>query len=664
VLYSPRENYHSNMARAYYSANAAEFISYPSESILGELVTASTFDVTTSQRQAWISEIEILKSLAKEFRDAHFFLEFSIPRMGRRADAVVLYKRTVFVIEFKVGASNFTRFAEDQVLGYALDLKNFHETSHTLPIIPVLLATEAHGAEQSLHWYHDDVAVPLRIGQDGFHRVLQHAVGTGELDARAWESGRYKPTPTIIEAAQALYRNHSVDDITRSEAGVDNLTATAAFIEGVIDDSKRRSRKAVCLVTGVPGAGKTLAGLNIANLRMRSHDDEHAVFLSGNGPLVDVLREALTCDAMERGQVAGFHKSKAEYKVNVSAFIQNIHHFRDEALQSQNPMAGKVAVFDEAQRAWNREQTSKFMREKRGQVGFSDSEPEFLLGVLDRSPDWCVLVCLIGEGQEINTGEAGIHGWLDALNDRFNHWDVYYSNHLLGEEFLPTDVASQLSDRAHAYDSPALHLAVSIRSFRAERLADFVSAVIRGHSARAAQTLGELNNYPLVQTRDLEKARAWIGAKRRGTERAGILASSNALRLKPYGIFVRAKADPAVWFLAPRGDVRSSDALEDVATEFEVQGLELDWACVCWDANLRCTVSGWAPFQFKGTKWQRVSEGPRTAYLLNTYRVLLTRARQGMVIFVPRGSDADGTRPAEIYDGIAAFLGNCGIPEI
>lgn len=652
------------MARAYYSAHADDFILYPSEAILGALVTASSFDVTTPQRQAWITEIEILKSLATEFRDAHFFLEFSIPRMGRRADAVVLYKGTVFVVEFKVGASDFTRSAEDQVLGYALDLKNFHETSHTVPIVPVLLATEARSTKQSLFWYHDEVALPLRTGAEGLRDVLRHAAGEKQLDARAWEAGRYKPTPTIIEAAQALYRDHCVDNIARSEAGVDNLTATAAFIERVIDDSKRRRRKAICLVTGVPGAGKTLAGLNIANLRMQSHDDEHAVFLSGNGPLVEVLREALTCDAIEHGRAASIHKGKAEVRGEVSAFIQNIHHFRDEALQSQKPMAGKVVVFDEAQRAWNTEQTSKFMREKRGQIRFSESEPEFLLGVLDRHPDWCVLVCLIGEGQEINTGEAGIQGWLAALNARFTHWDVYYSNHLLGNEFLPTDLASELSDRTNAFNTPALHLAVSIRSFRAERLADFVSEIIRGNSDRAAQALRALTNYPLVFTRDLGRARAWIRTKRRGTERAGILASSNALRLKPFGIFVRAKAEPAVWFLAPRDDVRSSDALEDVATEFEVQGLELDWACVCWDANLRSSANGWAPFQFKGSKWQRVSEGPRTAYLLNAYRVLLTRARQGMVIFVPEGEEADATRPPEIYDGIAAFLADCGIPQI
>jgi hypothetical protein len=483
------------------------------------------------------------------------------------------------------------------------------------------------------------------------------------LDPKAWEAGRYRPTPTIIEAAQALYRNHTVEDISRNEAGTTNLSTTAAYIGQVIERAKAEGRKTVCLVTGAPGSGKTLAGLNVATQRMQGHDDEHAVFLSGNGPLVTVLREALTRDAMERAREQGLPTSRASELTRASAFIQNIHHFRDEALQTTDPMIGKVVVFDEAQRAWNVEQTSKFMREKRGQASFSQSEPAFLLGVMDRNQDWCVVICLVGGGQEINTGEAGLQEWLQALSTRYLDWDVHLPVQVLGDEYIPPE-SRDLEACRRAISAPELHLSVSIRSFRAEKLSQFVAAVIDNDPLRARELLKELAHYPIVITRDLQTARRWMRDRRRGEERAGLLASSNGLRLKPDGVFVRAKVDPADWFLGTRGDVRSSDYLEDAATEFEVQGLELDWACVCWDANLRRGASGWEPLRFRGSEWQRVSDTDRRGFILNSYRVLLTRARQGMVIFVPQGDAEDPSRDPALYDPIAGFLADCGVPTI
>ena len=174
---------------------------------------------------------------------------------------------------------------------------------------------------------------------------------------------------------------------------------------------------------------------------------------------------------------------------------------------------------------------------------------------------------------------------------------------------------------------------------------------------------GELDNFPLLVTRDLDQARMWLRAKRRGSERSGLLASSNAVRLKPHGIFIKAKIEPAKWFLAPTEDVRSSDALEDAATEFDVQGLELDWTCLCWDANFRRDGDAWQTLQFKGTKWQAVNDVARQAYVANSYRVLLTRSRQGLIVFVPHGSDEDATRSSAMYDGIYAYLLECGFDE-
>lgn len=506
-------------------------------------------------------------------------------------------------------------------------------------------------------WHADDLCEPLVTNPTDLARLLDQVATSHSgpaLDADIWSRGRYKPTPTIIEAAQALYRGHDVQELSRSEAGAENLTRTSNCIETLIDDAKAHHKKVICFVTGVPGSGKTLAGLNIANLRMRSAGDEHAVFLSGNGPLVDVLRTALTNDAVEQARARGERFSRAAEERKAAAFIQNIHHFRDEALLSSAPPVGKVVIFDEAQRAWNAVQTSRFMREKRSQLSFSMSEPEFLLSVMDRHEDWCAVVCLVGGGQEINTGEAGIDEWLTSLQRSFTHWDVYGSHQLT---HLPTE---HLAIKANG----ALHLATSIRSFRAEKLSDFVGAVVAGNADEARHLIDSLRDYPIVITRDLEQSKEWLRRHRRGTERAGLLASSNALRLKPYGIFVKAKVDPPLWFLATFDDVRSCDALEDAATEFEVQGLELDWTCVAWDANWRRTSNRWVAMAFRGTEWQRVSDPQRQMYIANSYRVLLTRARQGMVIFVPRGDEEDRTRSPEQYDLIFRFLSRCGLSEI
>ncbi|WOK37307.1 DUF2075 domain-containing protein [Sphingomonas sp. C3-2] len=563
----------------------------------------------------------------------------------------------VFVIEYKLGAIQYDRSSLDQVYGYGLDLKHFHEPSHNRTIVPILVATHApDNYGRPFQWDDDRLGRPLGVNPEGLLPAIHHmcrVYGGADNDAVAWEAGRYRPTPTIVEAAQALYRGHAVEEISRSEAGAENLTHTADYVANAIELAKRDRRKIICFVTGVPGSGKTLAGLNLATARQRAHSDEHAVFLSGNGPLVDVLREALALDAVARAREDGVKTSKTQEDRRAAAFIQNIHHFRDDALASRDAPVEKVAVFDEAQRAWDVEQTSKFMQQKKGQIGFSMSEPEFLLSVMDRHEDWCAIICLVGGGQEINTGEAGIEEWLRALERSFPHWQVH----------LPESLAHpcQLTDEV---STPALHLATSLRSFRAERLSDFVGHVITGNASAARQVNKELTNFPLYVTRDLDQARRWLRSKRRGAERAGLLASSNAARLKPHGVFVKAKIEPAKWFLAPSDDVRSSDALEDAGTEFDVQGLELDWTCLCWDANYRRVGDGWRALQFKGTRWQAVNDEARKAYVANAYRVLLTRGRQGMVVFVPEGSDEDATRMPTVYDDVYSFLVECGFAPL
>ena len=655
-------------SRSYYSASAAEFLRTSSAAVLGELVAQHTFTVDQNQRNAWQAEISHLKEVANALSDSFFFLEFAIPRMGKRADAVIITDGVVFVIEYKVGADDYPKHAMDQVLDYALDLKNFHEGSHSRTLVPILVATKAPAQQLELNVWSDGVMRPIPTNRETLLPTIRELLVNLKsipMDAEAWAASSYKPTPTIVEAAQALYRGHDVQEISRSEAGAENLSRTGAYIAKVIEEAKRCDRKAICFVTGVPGSGKTLAGLNIATERMRSSADEHAVFLSGNGPLVAVLREALANDEVDRSKASSAKTvSKRDAYRHASAFIQNIHHFRDEYVRTAAVPRERVVVFDEAQRAWNREQATRFMREKRGQAEFDMSEPQFLLSVMDRHKDWCVVVCLIGGGQEINTGEAGLEEWLTAIERNHPDWQIHLSDRLTRADHLGGSRVPASLDRLDAVLSPALHLAISIRSFRAEVLSDFVGAVVGGEVKLALSLHSELTNYPLVITRQLEAVRDWLRQHARGSERTGLVASSNAMRLKPTGIHVKAKIDPPVWFLADKTDVRSSFALEDVATEFDIQGLELDWVGMCWDANFRREGNKWNHYSFRGARWEHINDPIRAAYLVNAYRVLLTRARQGMVIYVPFGSEIDDTRKPAFYDETYAFLRECGITEL
>lgn len=636
--------------------------------ILGRLVEFHDFPAEPLQRNAWLEEIEILKSTLAHWDKGFIILEFSIPRMGKRVDAVLLVDGLVFMIEFKVGEKEYLRAAVDQVWDYALDLKNFHAASHTLPIIPILVATDAPKLPFELQCDPDRVYSPLKANSSNLVQILTYSlakISGFAFDSQEWLQSAYKPTPTIIEAAQALYKGHNVSEISRSESGSKNLTEISDAISNIIRNAQSRNEKAICFVTGVPGAGKTLAGLNIANSHFRAQADEYSVFLSGNGPLVDVLREALARDEVESSKEKQEPKTKKDALRNARAFIQNVHHFRDEALSTQDPLTGKIVVFDEAQRAWTRQQTAAFMKQKRGWPNFEMSEPEFLISVLNRQPTWAVIVCLIGGGQEINTGEAGLIEWFAALGKSFPHWHVYVSNRLTDIEYTQGDQIFDLLASNQLTLISELHLGVSNRSFRSEN----VSALVKAMLDLQIETAQALNmqvqkDYPIVLTRELRKARTWVMQCARGTERYGLLASSGATRLRPVGIDIKSAIEVEHWFLNDKQDVRSSFALEQAATEFDIQGLELDWIIVAWDADLRFQHGTWEYKNFTGAKWQSIQNEQKRVYLKNAYRVLLTRARQGIVIYVPHGNAQDHTRPPSFYDETFNYLKQIGFPEI
>lgn len=655
-------------SRAWYGASMAEFLQTQPDTIVGRLARNSDFAVLPAQKDAWLAEIGFLQARLVGLTGS-LFLEFNIPRMGRRIDAVLLIGPVVFVIEFKVGESAFDRAAVDQVWDYALDLKNFHEASHSLALIPVLIATGAtSSASPILYADEDKVYQPIQVHPAGFREAVDLALQnvTGEvLDQERWALAPYHPTPTIVEAARVLYAQHSVEAIARYDAGAQNLRVTSGRIEELVDEARTHRRKLVCFVTGVPGAGKTLVGLNVATRRRDIEQPTHAVFLSGNGPLVAVLREALTRDEVARQRNHGIRVRKGKVGESVKAFIQNVHHFRDDALIDSGPPAEHVAIFDEAQRAWTLRQTASFMRRKKNRIGFSQSEPEFLISCMDRQTDWAVIICLVGGGQEINTGEAGIDAWLEAVNSRFPHWHMYISSRLTDSEYAAGRALEAVRQRRNTHFDDCLHLAVSMRSFRAENVSTFVKALLDCEKQQARETFTRFaDRYPISVTRDLNLAKHWIRTRARGTERFGLVASSKAQRLKPHAIDIRVEVNPVHWFLNGKEDTRSSYYLEDAATEFQVQGLELDWACVTWDGDLRFTGSGWSCHDFRGTRWCNIANLDNRRYLRNAYRVLLTRARQGMVIFVPPGDPSDPTRSPEFYDSTFHYLIELGIPAL
>lgn len=708
----------SQNPRCLFNSNFASFLSRDINSIFGILCDNYHGDAPTTSREAWKSEIDIMRNLLNGLNDenAQIIFEYDIPRLGKRIDVVLLYRGIIFCVEFKVGESKILEADIDQVLDYALDLKNFHKLSQDCLIVPILVATKypEHTTSIKMSVYDDRIVNPLVTGETGIYdiisKVLEKFPDETPVDNN-WIISPYAPTPTIIEAAKTLYESHSVENITRHEADKVSTDTTISYIIDVIHKSKLNSEKSICFVTGVPGAGKTLVGLDVAvRQTYQGNDepveDEGAVYLSGNGPLVAVLNEALAQDNYQKSKGKKLTDSRRE----VGKFIQIIHRYRDNMLAKiKNPVENgvleidpekaikqaesgygeveHVAIFDEAQRAWTHKRIADYLK-RGGTYGnklkvpnFPMSEAAFLIWSLDQREDWATIVCLVGGGQEINTGEAGISEWINALNDKFPHWKVYISPKLTEAEYAEGKVNELLEKNENVTYSDSLHLGVSLRSFRAEKLSAFVHALLAIEPDKAAELYKEIKNkYPIVLTRDMEEARRWLHSKVRGTERTGVLITKESARFKPLGIHVLPSGDENAvhWFLEDKVDTRSSNYLEDAATEIQVQGLELDYTCLLWDADMRFYNNDWHFYKFNGrTSWNEqlpVSESKQELrkYMLNAYRVLLTRARSGMVICVPKGNSnktpsgfwEDSTRLPEYYDGTYEYLKSLGIEEI
>jgi Uncharacterized conserved protein (DUF2075) len=667
---------------AYYRATLAEFLQDDPKRIVGLLTVASSDsgfnELLHRQTKAWQREIEMLRETAasiiaedKAKEKWTLLLEYPIPRRRGRVDAVLLATDIIFCIEFKTEEKQHNSQTDRQAEDYALDLRDFHEQSNGRCIIPFAVAAKADTEAQT---------VPPEVGHDAVRPVWRtnapdlaaqiliafkvESDPTGSvIDGLAWDLSPYRPVPTIVEAAEALFAGHNVREIAHSHAGAINLTKTSDKLINIIERAQREGLKVACFVTGIPGAGKTLAGLNVVhNPALRGAGRPSPVFLSGNGPLVKIVSAAITRDFKRREQTDGADRT-------VSTFIQNVHRFVREAIaKPDKPPIEHVVVFDEAQRAWDAAQNKKKMDQ-------DISEPETMLSIMDRHADWAVLVALVGGGQEIHNGEAGLAEWGRTLRDKFSHWKIAVSPNAIsgdssvaGHKLFENGESGTLSIQPE----PELHLGICLRSFRAEKLSEWVEAVLCGNPDRAASMVGRLTEFPMVITRSLSSARAWLQERTRGFRRCGLVASSGAIRLRPYGLelssgFRQGNRDMFVhWFLDNPPDVRSSNQLEVAASEFECQGLELDWVGLCWggDFTFNASAGDWSFRNFAGTRWGEVRREIDRRYLLNTYRVLLTRAREGLVIWVPAGDATDHTRPPSWFDSTAEYLKRCGLREI
>ena len=709
------------MSRCLYNSDFTTFLYTDSASIYRVLDDNYHGEALTTTRDAWKAEIDIMKNVVSSLNndDGQIIFEYDIPRLGKRIDVVLLYRGIVFCLEFKVGESKILESNIDQVLDYALDLKNFHKFSEDKVIAPILVATNYSNRSTAIQMsvYDDKVINPLVTGETGIFALIQNVVSEFPNEVHVhkdWVISPYAPTPTIVEAAKTLYESHSVENITRHEADKASTDATIKYILDVIQKSKANGEKSICFVTGVPGAGKTLVGLDVAVKQTYQGsdtpvEDEGAVYLSGNGPLVAVLTEALAKDNYQKCRDRNEKKNLTDSRREVGKFIQIIHRYRDNMLAKiKNPVENgvleidpekavklaesgygeveHVAIFDEAQRSWTHKRIADYLK-RGGTYGnklkvpnFPMSEAAFLIWSLDQREDWATIVCLVGGGQEINTGEAGISEWINALNDKFPHWKVYISPKLTEPEYAEGKVNELLAKNNNVEYSERLHLGVSLRSYRAEKLSAFVHSLLT-FNPNAGDLYREIKDrYPIVLTRDMERAKRWLHSKVRGTERTGVLVTKEAARFKPLGIHILPSGDENAvhWFLEDKIDTRASNYLEDAATEIQVQGLELDYTCVLWDADMRCDNGKWRYYTFNGkTAWNEKTpdtenKQDQIKYMLNAYRVLLTRARAGMVICVPAGNPnknasgfwEDSTRLPKYYDGTYEYLKKIGIEEI
>ncbi len=709
------------MATFQYASTISDFFCKSEEEIVYALMENSEFSSTRRTTiDSWHEEVRTIRIALDSYKDHPGFIafEYTIPRVGGRIDCIIGLKGILFVLEFKTGEEQSVDADKEQLIQYVTDLKNFHFESYDIPIAPIWVVPSAEldvchiTKPKTNKLIFSTSTVCNNTIADCIHKVLSKDLGILDaIDMNNWLYSPYCPTTSIVDAARKLYANNTVENINRSDAKGEDLIRTTNTLLQLIEQAKARKEKYLCLITGVPGAGKTLIGLSVATMyhtedNLKKGKENRSVYLSGNRPLVMVLQEALARDAYARefarltnqygrkpkkSELKEENVTKTEIRSKIKQFIQLVPAWRKEYLRGVlvDESGGEVkilkndnylyngegdyfipydhvSIYDEAQRAWDKKENSSYIRKKEAHLrNFPEwSEPRFLISCMDRHPDWAVYICLIGNGQDINHGEAGTVEWIRSIK-HFSNWKTFAPLDIMNDP----EVATILPEINIEY-LDGLHLSTDLRSIRAENLACFVDDLLNFKREHAIELLKELHRYPIRITRDINKAKLWVKEHAREDERYGALASSKGQRLKPDALTLlppnSSEVEVTHWFLGDNKDVQSSYYMEEVATEFQVQGLELDWAIVAWDADMRfdSTTSSWKQYSFRGSKWMNINNEKIRKYQINAYRVILTRARRGMVIYVPKGNPEDHTRNPKFYDGTYQYFKQLGIQEI
>jgi len=659
---------------SYFRASIAEFLETAESEIFAKLTlgyaNSGFSQMRMDQPRTWWDDLASLRNSLKELRlqlpessQWQVLLEFSIPRKPRRLDVILLTGSEIILLECKRSSSSPE--AIRQVEEYALLLHYFHKPSHQQRIYPVVVFAATHQQppykqrELSFPTLPSFWIAPTAVSSwSSLANLLFCIPETQALspDGAAWERGAYHPTPTIIDAALALRSGLKIREIAYSEAAEHDIQTVTEEISNIIAQAQANHEHVICFLTGVPGSGKTLVGLSLAHLSESRTDAIH--FMSGNGPLVAVLQELFRRQAMADRVPASSARTQAE------TLIENVHVFAKNYTDKDvnRPPSNHVIIFDEAQRAWN-------LAQNRNKFGREYSEPEMLLNIMERHQDWAVVIALVGGGQEINNGEAGLEEWGAALQKTQHNWKVFASPEVIqggastaGHRLFVSNDINRVQERT------TLHLRTSNRSLRADNFAHWVNLVLGGQPQEAAALRV---TFPIFLSRSLQQTRQTLKAEALADSRFGLVASSKAARLRPEGLEHDSNFHGEYpwhhWYLAPRSDIRSSFACEVFASEFSIQGLELDWIGLCWSGDYIWSGTGWEARQLRHgdiTKWGIVRDSQKQIYRQNSYRVLMTRARQGLVIYVPRGDNQDPTRAPLELDRTAAYLVECGVTAL
>lgn len=614
----------------------------------------SHFIVTPEQQKAWKVGFtwihDLVGSLNPSAGSWILLPEFSAPLVSGRPDLVILTNKHLLVVEMKTGIKSVDNSGKRQVLEYAVTIWGKLKSARSRIVLPILLSAQAPSQPKVITTTHHALQKPTSVfclNPNDLKLMLSEIASAEEGAVLDFEAEKelllYSPRPSVVEAATALVAATSDANIVTGLSNEDELDRISHVIKTIGMHAFQNLEKRIVVVAGPPGAGKTLVGLRMA------HDPQlqklipdalgTPLYLTGNGPLVDVLVESLARDEVRR-----LGTSKSVAKSNAEAKVRLIHGITEKKLGIES----NVIIFDEGQRIWNAEH----MRRKKGDNSLG-SEAEEVLSYLENKA-WALVVVLIGEGQEINTGEEGIVTWLDAVAKR---------NLIPGIDWritIPDGFEQETNSQALEVE-PSLRLKVARRTDNAADVAGWVSALLSFEMSEALQLRRQFLDFPIFITRDLEQARDWIRLQvETSGGSSGLLASSKAKRLFRFGLDTVADANRSFtwenWYLNHRPDLNCSESLEVVATEYKCQGLELDWVGVCWSWDLISNSESWLPRTLNSgaAKWKISSS--RAHFQINAYRVLLTRSRKGMVIWVPPGIDEDQSMSPNEMDKVAAAL--------